>query len=47
MKTRVTHTIEEYISEEFNDLADKLCVNKSKLVEKLIYNWILDHEGKK
>ncbi len=46
MKKRVTHTIEESISDEFDILADKLCVNKSKLIEKLIEQWILKNEEK-
>lgn len=45
MKKRITHTVEESISDKFDILADKLCVNKSKAVEKMIKDWIFKEEN--
>lgn len=35
-----TYTINTEILSKFNEIADNLCINKSKLVESLISNWI-------
>ena len=45
MKKRITHTVEESISDAFDYLADKLCVNKSKAVERMISDWISKNDN--
>jgi len=39
-KERVTHTIEEDVSKEFNKLTKEKAINKSALIEKLVSSWI-------
>lgn len=46
-KERITHTINENVSKEFNKLTKENAINKSALVEKLISNWIKKNKNEK
>jgi len=43
-KKRATYNISNFVLEEFERLASKAAVNKSRLVELLIFNWINDQK---
>jgi len=40
-RKQAVYTIDETVLKDFNDLSKNLSINKSRLVEKLIKNWIV------
>jgi antitoxin component of RelBE/YafQ-DinJ toxin-antitoxin module len=44
MKKITTYSIDETVLLKFNELSEKLGINKSKLINILISKWIDEHE---
>lgn len=40
-RKQAIYTIDENVLSEFNDISENLSINKSRLVEQLIKNWLV------
>jgi len=47
LKKRTSYNISESILNKFNEISDKKAINKSRLIEILMNNWIKEQEDGK
>lgn len=43
-KTKVNYSVDKYTENKFSQLADKLAINKSALIEKFMAKWTEDNK---
>jgi metal-responsive CopG/Arc/MetJ family transcriptional regulator len=44
MRKRITFTIDENVVKIFNEYTDEKCINRSRLVERLMTDWLKEPE---
>lgn len=45
-KIKVNHSVDKDIEKKFSEVADRLAVNKSALIEKFMAKWTKENEGR-